>query len=385
MLLEIYSILALLYWVFLSLYLIVNGHKINYLSSIQNTVNKPTPSVIIIIAVRNEEYALREALISVCNLDYSNYKVLVVNDRSTDNTGKILKELQATFEKLTIINIETLPASWLGKNHALYTGYNFSDEDYMLFTDADVLFKKDVLTKAMSFCLSKDLDHLTVLPEIISPSPILKSVLSTFVIMLMALQRPWAAKIKNSKASMGVGAFNLVKRKAYERAGTHKAIAMRPDDDLKLAAYIKTAGGKADILYGQGELQLEWYINVKEFINGLMKNAFSGFDYNVLKVIGGVLGTLLFLVLPIPLILIFGNSLERNMIFCMLLVQVILYWKMPGSNGKWWYGFMSIYGGIIIIYIFIRSAIITIGNGGIYWKKTFYSLAELRKTNKKSL
>lgn len=178
---------------------------------------------------------------------------------------------------------------------------------------------------------------------------------------------------------MGVGAFNLVKRKAYDRAGTHKAIAMRPDDDLKLAASVKAAGGISDVLYGLVELQVEWYANVGEFINGLMKNVFSGFNYNVFKAVGGALGILLFFVLPLPLILIFGNFLERILAIGMFLFQIILYWKMPGANGKWWYAFMSIYAGIIMIYIILKSAISTLYNGGIYWRDTFYSLVELRK------
>jgi glycosyltransferase involved in cell wall biosynthesis len=335
--------------------------------------------VLIIIAVRNEEYALREALTSVCHLNYSNYKVLVVNDRSTDNSGMILLELEAKYDMLRVINVDTLPPGWLGKNHALYIGSRCSDEEYMLFTDADVLYHRDVLNKAMNYCLKNDLDHLTILPGIISPSSMLNPIVLTFIIMLTALQRPWAAKIKTSKASMGVGAFNLVKRQAYDRAGTHKAIAMRPDDDLKLAKYIKASGGASDVLYGQGELQVEWYASVKEFINGLMKNIFSGFDYNFFKAIGGALGALLFFVLPLPVILIFGNYPERILVICMFLFQVILYWKMPGSNGKWWYAFMSIYAGVIIVYVIIKSAVITLYNGGIYWRDTFYSLVELRK------
>ncbi len=379
MLLAIYSIIVLSYWIFLALWLIINGRKIKYLSSIQNLTNEPAPSVVIIIAVRNEEYALREALTSVCNLNYSNYKVIVVNDRSTDNSAKILSELAAMFNQINVINIDKLPAGWLGKNHALYTGSIASDEAYILFTDADVLYHKDVLNKAINYCLTNHLDHLTILPGLISKSSVLNSIVLTFVIMLTALQRPWASKIKSSKASMGVGAFNLVKREVYNRAGTHKAIAMRPDDDLKLAAKIKTAGGSADVLYGLSELQVEWYANVKEFINGLMKNVFSGFDYNIIKAIGGVIGTLLFFVFPLPLNLIFGNSLEKISMVCMLLFQIILYWKMPGANGKWWYAFISIYAGIIMVYIILRSAIITLYNGGIFWRDTFYSLAELRK------
>ena len=381
MLLEIYTIVAVLYWVVLALYLCINGRKIKYLSTIKIDANK-TPSVVIIIAVRNEEDKLKEALTSLCKLSYSNYKILVVNDRSTDSSGKILGELQKEYDKFTVINIDKLPEGWLGKNHALHSGYKLSEEEYLLFTDADVVFGKDVLSKAISFSLTNNLDHLTILPEIISSSPILKSVVTTFIIMLTALQRPWAAKIKTSKASMGVGAFNLVKREAYMRAGTHKAIAMRPDDDLKLAAYIKASGGTADVLYGQNELRVEWYKSIRQLINGLMKNTFSGFDYNVLKVIGGVAGTLLFFVFPLPIILIFGNSWQRLLMAYMFLFQLVLYWKMPGSKGQWWYACMSMYGGIIIAYIMTKSAIITIRNGGIYWRETFYPLTALRRAPK---
>ncbi len=381
MLLEIYTIVAVLYWVVLALYLCINGRKIKYLSTIKIDANK-TPSVVIIIAVRNEEDKLKEALTSLCKLNYSNYRILVVNDRSTDSTGKILGELQTEYDKFSVINIDKLPEGWLGKNHALHSGYKLSKEEYLLFTDADVVFEKDVLSKAISFSLTNNLDHLTILPEIISSSPILKSVVTTFIIMLTALQRPWAAKIKTSKASMGVGAFNLVKREAYIRAGTHKAIAMRPDDDLRLAAYIKASGGAADVLYGQNELLVEWYKSIRQLINGLMKNTFSGFDYNVLKVIGGVAGTLLFFVFPLPVILIFGNSWQRMLLAYMFLFQLVLYWKMPGSKGQWWYACMSIYGGIILAYIMTKSAIITIRNGGIYWRETFYPLTALRRAPK---
>ena len=379
MLLTIYAILVLFYWGFLTLYLLINGYKINYLSSVASSENIAVRSVVIIIPVRNEEFALKNALTSVCNLDYSNYKILVINDRSTDNTGRILSEMQVQYKNLSILNIETLPPGWLGKNFALYTGTKSSNEEYILFTDADVVYEKDALTKAMQYCLKNDLDHLTILPGMISSSTCLNSVIMTFVIMLTAVQRPWAAKIKKSKASMGVGAFNLVRRQAYLRAGTHKAIAMRPDDDLRLAALLKSAGGKADVLYGKGKIKVEWYSNVKEFINGLMKNIFSGFKYNVFLAAGGVMGTLLFFVLPLPVILILGNNTERILVICMLFFQLILYGNMQGSNGKWWYGLFGIYGGLIIAYVIVKATITNLRSGGIYWRDTFYSLAELKR------
>jgi glycosyltransferase involved in cell wall biosynthesis len=379
MLLIIYSILVFFYWGWLTLYLLINGHKISYLSSVESFTNIPERSVVIIIPVRNEEYALKKALTSVCNLDYSNYRILVINDRSTDNTGNILSEMKVQNKKLSVINIETLPPGWLGKNFALYTGSTSSHEEYILFTDADVVYEKDALKKAMHYCLKNDLDHLTILPGIISSSLWLNSVIMTFVVMLTAVQRPWAARIKKSKASMGVGAFNLVKRETYLRAGTHKAIAMRPDDDLRLAALLKSTGGKADVLYGKGKIKVEWYSNVKDFINGLMKNIFSGFKYNIFLAAGGAIGTLFFFVLPLPLIFFFGNNTERTLVACMLLFQLILYGNMPGSNGKWWYGLLGIYAGLVITYVIVKATFTNLRNGGIYWRDTFYSLAELKR------
>lgn len=149
---EIYSVLVGIYWLLFTLYLLVNGNKIHALPSLKAVAGEPEPGIAVIIAVRNEEQALKEALTSVCNLNYRNYTIWVVNDRSTDGSEKILSELAEKFDRLNVINIQTLPAGWLGKNHALYTGSQASREEYMLFTDADVIFHKDVLKKAMGFC-----------------------------------------------------------------------------------------------------------------------------------------------------------------------------------------------------------------------------------------
>jgi glycosyltransferase involved in cell wall biosynthesis len=379
MLLTIYSFLVFLYWLFLTGWLIINGQRIKYLSSIENILPQDAPSVAIIIAARNEEKDVEQALRSVCELDYPAYSVLLVNDRSTDGTADILTALQAQYTNLELITIRELPGGWLGKNHALYSGSLETNAAYLLFTDADVVFKKDALQKAMHYLLQNNLDHLTILPGIISRSSFLSTVIATFVIMLTAVQRPWAARNRKSKASIGLGAFNLVKKEAYLLAGTHKAIAMRPDDDLKLAAAIKATGGKPDVLYGIGSISVEWYSSVGAFIDGLMKNIFSGFEYNIFLAAGGFAGTLLFFVLPVPLLLIFGSLTEQMLLLGIIACQLILYGNLPGAEGKYRYALLSGYAGLIICYIIARATITNLYQGGIYWRGTFYSLEELRK------
>lgn len=381
MLIHIYAVLVFLFWLLLTSYLLINARRIKYIKHLQIDATQ-NASVTIIVPVRNEEGGLREALMSVCNLSYTNFKIVIVNDRSTDSSAAILNELSHKFS-FNVINVAKLPEGWLGKNHALYVGAESLSSDYYLFTDADIIFHKETLSKAITFAEHNNLDHLTVLPEMTTSSVGLKSVLATFIMMLTTLQRPWAARDRSSKASIGVGAFNLVKKEAYLRAGTHRGIAMRPDDDLQLAAAIKASGGRSDVLYGEEALQVEWYKNVSEFIDGLMKNAFSAFHYNILLAVAGVMGVLLGYVLPLPLVLVFGTSNEWMLIVLTILCQLILFWKLPGAKSAWWIALTLPYAGIVMAYVFIKAAYTNTRDGGIYWRGTFYSLAELRKAKRK--
>ncbi|ALJ01184.1 hypothetical protein DC20_04195 [Rufibacter tibetensis] len=341
-------------------------------------LNMVEPRVAIIVAVKDEEAELEEALISVCQLDYKNLRIIVVNDRSTDRTPEILQKIAQENPVITVITIEELPKGWLGKSHALYQGYKASAEEWLLFTDADVIFGRQALKKAMHYVTEHQLDHLAVLPEITSRSALFKAMMSTFSMMLEFRQRPWDIRNPASKASIGIGAFNLVRRSAYEKAGTHTAFSLRPDDDLKLGERIKAAGLRPDVLYGEKEVSLEWYTSLNEFVNGLMKNTFSISNYHLPTAIGMALATFLVFVLPMPFLLLSGGY-NFILALVMLTSQIFLMLFKPGIHGKWWHALMIPFAGAVIVYILLKSAFITIKQGGIYWRDSFYPLAELKK------
>ncbi|OKS88530.1 glycosyltransferase [Mucilaginibacter polytrichastri] len=375
-----YSLIATIGWVSIIIYLLINGKKISYLKL--QPLAETEPAVAIIIAVRNEEADLEKALQSVCNLHYANYRIIVLNDRSTDGTAAILAGFTGRYPQLTVTHITTLPDGWLGKNHALYQGYLNSTEEWMLFTDADVAFHPDSLSKAAAYVTKNRLDHLCILPEVISRSEMLNGMLGTFTLLFMLQFRPWAAINPKSKASIGIGAFNLIRREAYEKAGTHQRIKLRPDDDLKLGDLIKAAGLRQEVLAGRGYIGLEWYRNVGEFVNGLMKNSFAVADYSVLKTIGGIIAILALIALPVPLMLILGTPAERIMA-CLILFFQAIFMASPVLPNKWWHAVMIPFAGLLLAYISARSAFITLKQGGIYWRDSFYSLDMLKgKTGK---
>ncbi|MFO0949483.1 MAG: glycosyltransferase family 2 protein, partial [Planctomycetota bacterium] len=122
----------------------------------------PWPSVSIVIAARDEEAEIERALQSVLHLDYPSLEVIVVNDRSSDGTGAILRRLQGRYPQLKVLDINELPSSWLGKNHALQQGARLAVGELLLFTDADIVFAPVTLKKAIQAMESSQLDHLTL-------------------------------------------------------------------------------------------------------------------------------------------------------------------------------------------------------------------------------
>lgn len=374
MILLVYSLLAGIILIGQIIYLLANLKKISQLKNLPLTTVQPP--IAIIIAVRNEEEDLEKALQSVCNINYDNYRIIAVNDRSTDGTAPILDRVKKQYPKLTITTIDTLPHGWLGKNNALYQGYLSSTEEWLLFTDADVEFQPDAINKAMGYALKHNLDNLAVMPEVISRSILLNSVLATFTYMLMVYLRPWDAIKPKTRAHIGVGAFSLVKRVAYEKAGTHTRIKLRPDDDVMLGRNIKQAGLRQDALSGTGAISLEWYKNLQQFIDGLMKNTFAVAEYNVFIALGYILACIIGLALPVPVMLV-GGGVGIRLLACGVLLAQIIYMILVKPN-KWWYAFMMPFAGFLMAYVFLRSMIITLKQGGIYWRDSFYSLAVLK-------
>src|SRR5580658_3542403 len=90
------------------------------------------PKVSIIVPARNEEGDVEQSLTRLLQLDYDNYEVIAVNDRSTDRTGEIMETVLASphFSQKTremghpvlkVVHHQELPVGWLGKTHAMWT------------------------------------------------------------------------------------------------------------------------------------------------------------------------------------------------------------------------------------------------------------------------
>jgi glycosyltransferase involved in cell wall biosynthesis len=374
--------LGSLVWMGLCLQWLLGIRKIPVLEDVLGTdLVDRNPALSVILAARDEERSVGESVPSMLAQDYSGMiEVITVNDRSTDRTGEILEELATRYpERLRVLNVESLPEGWLGKTHALYAGAAQAQGEWLLFTDADVIFAPNCTDRAVRYVTTNGLDLLTMPPEIVCRSVLLRSFVAAFTLVFEMTQRPWRAGDPQAQEHVGVGAFNLIRKDAYERSGTHLAIRMRPDDDMKLAKLLKRHGFRQGVAYGVGLISVEWHQTLPDAVRGLSKSMFSGLDYRIGATAAGVLMLSLTNVLPV-----FG-LLSRNTTgtLCRLniLSTFLIYAYRArhfGNETPWWYAVLHPFGICAFIYAMIRSASTTIINGGIEWRGTRYPLKDLK-------
>jgi cellulose synthase/poly-beta-1,6-N-acetylglucosamine synthase-like glycosyltransferase len=374
--------LGSLVWLALGLQWLLGIRNIPVLEDVLETdLVDRDPALSIILAARDEEQSVNESVVSMLAQDYSGMlEVIAVNDRSTDRTAEILEELVAKHpDRLRVSNVDSLPEGWLGKTHALYTGAARATGDWLLFTDADVIFSADCTEKAVRYATSSELDHLTLPPEIVCRSVLLRSFVAAFTLVFEMTQRPWRVGDPQAQEHVGVGAFNLIRKDAYERSGTHRAIRMRPDDDMKLAKLLKRHGFRQGVAYGAGLISVEWHQTLPDAVRGLSKSMFSSLDYRIGATVAGVLMLLLTNVLPV--FGLFSRNMTGTLCRLNFLSTFLLYAyraRHSGDKTPWWYAMLHPFGICVFIYAMLRSVSTTLVNGGIDWRETRYPLKELK-------
>lgn len=374
----ILAILTLIFFVYFGVTMARGNRSIAFLAEAAPRRGADAPRVSIIIPALNEERNIEEALASVLAQDYANLEFIAVDDRSTDRTGAILDGMAARDARLNVVHVTELPEGWLGKNNALQLGAERAGGDILLFTDADIVMHPKAISRAVGFMEERGIDHLAALPQLALGSFMTRMFVGAFGIFFSIFTKPWKARDPRSREHIGIGAFNMVRRAAYRACGGHTAIAMRPDDDLKLGKLMKRHGFRQEMVFGRGMLRVEWYATLGEAIRGLTKNTFAGVGYSVTVILFSTFFQFLLFVWPfLGILATHGWTRALNAVSAAAIVWICHDTARFHSGGSL-YGFFFPFSTLIFIYILWRSMVLTLVRGGIEWRGTHYPLERLK-------
>ena len=338
--------------------------------------------VSIIVPARNEEESIEQALTQLLALDYDNYEIIAVNDRSTDRTGEIMENLAAESSargQLRVIHHHELPKGWLGKTHAMWTATNHAAGDWLLFTDADVMFKPESLRRALAYAEAERADHVVLFPRMIMKRAGEYMTIAFFQTMFVFGHRPWKVADPKTRDHMGVGAFNLIRRTVYEAVGTYEALRMEVLDDMKLGKVVKNAGFAQRNVFGEDLISIRWARGAMGVVNNLTKNFFAVLSFQWWRTLISAFGLAFLNLMPF-----FGVWLAHGWarlpyavaLLSIFLIYLGMSWR---SAVPPYYFVLHPISTVVFVYTLLRSMFLTLWNNGIVWRGTKYPLEELRK------
>ena len=290
--------------IFIATYLVINIIYLVRLCPIMDELIS-YPYISVCIPARNEERDIEDCVKSLLNQNYPNFEVIVVDDNSTDNTAKIIYSMKKQYPNLIFVAGAKLISGWVGKPYALHQAYQRSRGQYLLFTDADLMYKPHALNTAMHTMKCKDLDLLTLMPAAIFGSfweRVVQPVIFGFIAALTNFRK---VNSKSHKSAMGFGAFLMFKKSSYRKIGGHRSVSNEVLEDVMIAKKAKLSGLSTLVADGKYLFSIRMYHSMKEIWIGWRKNIFLAMKKSIFRTFY-YMAMVLFFILT-PYIVVIGN------------------------------------------------------------------------------
>ena len=280
-----------------------------FLQPTNNTtlIKADAPLVSILIPARNEEgRVLDECVRSILAQDYGRFEVVAIDDRSTDATIHILRALARDNHRLQVIQGGELLEGWLGKPNALRQGFEASRGEWVLTTDADVIFHPAALRTAIDYALRHGCDAVSLVPDFEAHSFWERVFIPTWVWGMLILFPLDLINRRKSRVGIGFGAFTLIKRTALERLGGFRVVRAEVIEDVRLAEKLKQSGAYLRVEYARDLLRTRMYTSFGEMWESATKNFFAAMKFSLPLALAYLVWT--FAVGIFPAILLFVSA-----------------------------------------------------------------------------
>lgn len=239
------------------------------------------PLVSVVVPARDESANIVACLQSILATAYDPCEVIVVDDRSGDDTAARVRETAASAAargRVRLIAGTDTPAGWFGKQWALVQGYRAARGDALLFTDADTRHGPELLGRAVATLAAERVDLVTVIPRQEMGS-FWERLLQPHVFFVLGARVGDLRRINRTRTAWNAianGQFILTTRAAYEAVGTHARVRDTVVDDLALAQGFVADGRDIFVAHAQGFMRTRMYRSFGEIVAGWTKNLALG-------------------------------------------------------------------------------------------------------------
>ena len=364
-------------------------HDQYHLDIVVTAVTPPAraPLISICIPARNEERNIRTCVESLLNQDYPNLEIIVLDDRSTDGTPGILRQLSARNENLTIISGSDLTPGWAGKPHALYQASAAARGEWLCFVDADTFLTREAVSSCYTKAVETNADMFTVMTFQILGSFWEKTVMPLVMTALSVGFSPRKVNDPKRKDAIANGQFILIKRPVYDAIGGHASVKDQIVEDKAIAEQVKWNGYRLIVADGMQVARTRMYTSLPEMWEGWTKNIYLGLREQPallwLGVFGAFLAVAAALLLPIwPLLGILwyldggGMHAIAIIIEALILWAVLVYFRARVALGMQispWYALTTQLGAAVFGAMMIASAWNVLTRKGVTWKVRVYN------------
>jgi chlorobactene glucosyltransferase len=346
------------------------------------------PAVSVIVPARNEAPNIQDCLVSLTRMEYPDFEIIVVDDRSDDDTGSIARGIdRGNARRLLILDGEELPDDWLGKPWACWQGAKHAQGEVLLFTDADTTHGRPLLARAVAGLREEGADLLTVVGRQLMES-FWEKIVQPQIFLMMVFRFPRfedTARNGRWRDAIANGQYILMPRASYDAIGGHEAVQGEVAEDMALAQTVKRMGRQLRMRSAEGDFATRMYRSLPGLIEGWSKNITMGGLQSVAPAFRSIIlplslffGLSAWVAPPVILVIaLFGVGGPMLLPWAALVVSisaVIFGLFTHGMKGPAIYGLLYPLGALTGSFIFLRS---WIRGRNVEWKGRRYTLREI--------
>ena len=370
--------LIIIYWI----------HNQYHLDIVVTPVTAPTsaPKVSVCIPARNEETNIRRCVEAALRQDYPDFEVIVLDDRSTDSTLTLLKEIASRDSRLLPISGSDLPEGWAGKPHALYQASALAKGEWLCFVDADTFLAPNALSAVYAKAIETQADLFTVMTKQILGSFWERTVMPLVMTALSVGFSPRKVNDPSRRDAVANGQFIFIKRSIYDLVGGHEKIKDQIVEDKALSENVKWNGHRLVVANGMQLISTRMYTSLETMWEGWTKNIYLGLRDHpsmlLLGAFGATLALLAALFLPVwPLLGVTWYLRGGGWMALLVVIEALFVWGYlifirarvaQEMEIPRWYAFTTPLGAGVFAAMMLTSAWKVISGQGVTWRGRKY-------------